>query len=155
MDFDNKSKAYGTLIAFAIIAGLFWYYSDAFSNWAMQSNPLLAMVASLLLNPSYLFLIFFLFKQYSYRGIAAGLLISFALDIVSLGHSVLKTGELPMDAVSYTYSDTTIYKLIYPAMHNQFAVFFLYVIVPVLLVYLSLRVIRRTSSFNKLTKSVI
>jgi hypothetical protein len=155
LNLDNKTRAYGTLILFGILAAVFWYFSDQFADWTSNSNPLLAMIVSIVLNPSYILLIYWLYKEYSFRGIIAGILISISIDIISLAHSIRMTGILPTDSISYSYADTQIYKIMYPMVHSSFGVFFLYVIIPTLFVYLSLRVIRKTSSFNRITKEAI
>lgn len=155
MNIDSKQKAYGTLVLVAIVSLIFWWFSDSFSIWLMNANPFLAMASSLLLNPSYLVLIYILYKQYSYRGIAAGILIALAIDISSLSHSISRFGIPPTDAALYSYSDTTIYKILPHFMHNQFGVFVLYVVIPTLLVYIALRLLRRTASFNKVVKQAI
>lgn len=152
---DNKEKAYGTLIIFGIIAYIFYIISDGFSSWTKTANPFLAMAASIILNPAYIVLIIYLWNQYEFRGLIAGLLVSISIDILSLGHSISSTGLLPQDPAFFTYADTTFFKLIIPYVQGTVAVFILYVILPVLLIYLALRIIRRTSSFNKIFKEAI
>jgi hypothetical protein len=156
---DNKKKAYGTLIVFAILALAFWYFSDTFSLWASQTNTWVVMLVSIILNPAYFVLIYWLFKEYGVRGIFSGILISLGIDIISLTHSISKIGILPTGTESlplYGYSDTLFYKAISQFLGaHPFVVFILYVVIPVLLVYLALRVIRRTSSFNRIVKEAM
>jgi hypothetical protein len=155
---SNKSRAYLTLVVFAAIAFAFWKYSDAFAAWTMTSNIWLVMVVSIVINPAYIFLIITLYHQYNWRGLLSGLIISIAIDIISLTHSILKAGVLPVDSTAsplYGYADTTFYKLMYDYIHGPTAVFILYVVIPTLLIYLALRIIRKTSSFNKIVKESI
>jgi len=155
---DNTQKAYTSLIFFAILSIVYWIFSDSFSNWSMTINPLVALLVGIILNPAYIVLLTFLFNQYSFRGLVAGFLIAISFDIISLGHSILKSGLLPTDGSTiplYTYSDTTIYKLFPAFLQNQVGVFILYVIIPVLLIYLAFRIIRRSASFNRILKEAI
>lgn len=152
---SNRERAYGTLVVIGILAFIFWKMSDSFSNWAATTNPWVAMIASILLNPVYLFLIYVLWKEYKGRGLIAGLLVSLSLDIISMGHSIDIGGLLPANSSLYTYADTTLYKIIYPLINGQTGTFVLYVLLPLALVYIALRVVRRNSSFNKIFKEAI
>lgn len=152
---DNKKKAYFTLIILGLISLAFWYYSDAFALWSSMANPWVAMIANILLNPAYLFLIIWLWDAYQIRGFLSGILISLGVDIISLAHSVHTQGIMPVDTALYSYADTTFYKLIYLYIQGPTAVFIIYVILPVALFYLALRIIRRTASFNKIVKEAI
>lgn len=155
---DNKQKAYGTLIIFGIIAYLFYIFSDGFSVWLSTTNAWLAMIVAIVLNPAYLLLIYWLYKEYDLRGIASGILISLAIDIISLTHSITNSAILPVDGTAlplYGYSDTTFFKLIMPYLHGTTALLVLYVVIPVVLMYLALRIIRRTASFNKILKEAM
>lgn len=152
---DNRKRAYLTLGIFVALALIFWYFGDSFSAWISGINPWIALVLNILINPAYLVLIYVLYTEYDGRGIFAGILISLAVDIISLTHSVSKLGgAIPTGPLS-GYSDTTFYKILYPLTHSQFAVFFLYVILPSLLVYLAFRIIRRSASFNKIFRESI
>lgn len=152
---DNREKAYGTLILFAVVAYIFYMVSDGFSLWAKTANPWIATMASIILNPAYIVLIIWLWNEYELRGLLAGLLISISVDIMSLGHSIGLNGMLPSDAAFYTYSDTTFFKIITPFFHGKTAVLILYVALPILLVYLALRIIRKNASFNKIFKEAL
>lgn len=155
---DNKEKAYATLIVFLVICVLFWYISDNFALWSSTSNLWLVLLVNILVNPAYAILIYWLYTQYDWRGIISGLLISIAIDIISIPHSISKLGLLPQSNDSlplYGYSDTTFYKLIYHHISGQTGAFILYVVIPIILFYFALRVIRRTSSFNRILKQAI
>lgn len=154
-DLNNKQRAYATLIFITILSAVFWWYSDYFSNWSMNANPFLAILVTILIHPEYLFLIYILYTQYQFRGLFSGILISIAFDIISVGHSVLRAGGLPTDPIFYTYTDTIFYKLIYGWFPGVAGPFIVYVVLPVLLVYLALRIIRRSASFNKIFKEAI
>lgn len=152
INLDSKGQAYMILLVVVAVSIAFWYYSDSYSDWSMHANPWLAMVANLVLNPAYIFLIAYLFSKYSWRGLISGLFISIAVDIASLSHSIRMDAMMPNDAAAYSYADTLLFKIFPSQFHNWFGVFLLYVLVPVLLVYLSFRIIRRTASFNKIFK---
>lgn len=156
---DNKQKAYGTLIVLVVISLIFWFFSDIFSTWAATSNAFLVMIVSILLNPAYILLIYWLYTQYSFRGIFSGILISIGIDIISLTHSISKAGTLPLSSEAYPlygYADTTLYKIISHLIgSNPAAAFILYVIIPGLLFYIALRIIRRTASFNRILKQAM
>jgi hypothetical protein len=152
---SNKEKAYTTLIIFLAISIAFWFYGDDFSNWASNNNPWLVMVVSIILNPAYAFLIYALYREYEFRGVLAGLLISIALDIVSLPHSISKIGILPSAGPLHAYTDTLFYKILGTNFPGAVGTFMLHVILPSLIVYLALRIIRRTSSFNHILKEAI
>ena len=155
---DNKKKVYLILLAFIALSLAFWYYSDIYSSWAQSANPYLVVVINLFINPAYIFLIFVLWEEYDLRGLFAGILISMAIDIISLSHSILHNGILPAGAqasVLYSYADTLIYKIIYPVVNGPVGVFVLYVVIPVTLVYIAFRLIRRTSSFVKIFREAI
>ncbi len=155
----NKTEAYLTLLVFLILSTVFWLISDSFSILVSKMNPLLALVVTILINPAYLLLIYWLYTQYKIRGLISGILISLALDIVSLLHSINFSGTLPLSVESlplYGYADTIIYKgLIQFLPPGKFTVFLLYIVVPTLIIYLSLLIIRRAKSFNRIMKEAI
>jgi len=159
LNLTNKQKAYGTLLVVIIISVISWYFSDSYSIWTSTASPWLAMLANIILNPAYIILILWLWSEYGWRGVISGFLISIAIDIVSLTHSVLKSGMLPTGITAvplFGYSDTLIYKEIIKILSaGPVAVFITYVVIPVLLVYISLRIIRRNASFNRLFKELI
>jgi len=154
---NNKTKAYGTLLIFLAFSFIFWKYSDAFTTWCSISDPLIVTIAYIVLNPAYIVLIYWLWKEYSFRGAISGLIISIAIDIMSLAHSILLDGKLVTGITPLqTYTDTTFYKIITAYIApSPFAVFLLYVIIPTALIYLALRIIRKTSSFNKIVRESI
>jgi len=155
INLDNKMRAYATLIVIAILSLIFWWYSDIFSAWCVTANPFLVILVTILIHPEYLFLIYFLYKQYSFRGFFSGILISIALDIISLGHSISRAGGLPVDASLFSYTDTSFYTMLKDLFPGVAGPFVVYVVIPVLLVYISLRIIRKTSSFNKIFREAI
>ena len=155
IDFNNKQRAYATLFIIGVVAFAFWWFSDIFSAWAVNANPFLVILVTILIHPEYLFLIYVLYRQYEFRGLFAGILISISLDIISLGHSITRAGGLPSDPVLYTYTDTTFYSLINTWFPGVAGPFIVYVLLSVLLVYLALRIIRRSASFNKIFKEAI
>jgi len=155
---DQKEKAYGTLVIFVAIAFVFYQISDSFSMWLSTMNPWIAMLITIILNPAYVILIYWLYQQYDLRGILAGFLISLAIDIISLTHSITSSGILPTDGTAlplYGYADTTIFKLIAPYINSQFTLIILYIVIPSILMYLALRIIRRNVSFNRIFKESI
>lgn len=152
---DNKTKAYGTLIVIVALAGLFWYYSDAFTAWTTTANPWLVLIVSIIINPAYIFLIYTLYKEYNVRGMLAGIFISVAIDVMSLPHSINKAGALPTDAALNGYSDTTFYKVLYNYIHGEIGSIIVYIVLIGIISYLALRIIRRTASFNKIVKQTI
>jgi ABC-type uncharacterized transport system permease subunit len=152
---DSKQKAYGTLGLFLILAFVFWQISDQFALWTSTANPWIALIVSIIINPAYAFLIYFLWKEYDFRGLIAGIIISIGVDIISLSHSIVKIGAMPTDPAFFAYADTTFFKIINPYFQGQTATFILYVIIPALLFYLALRIIRRNASFNKIFRESI
>lgn len=154
-DLNNKKRAYITLVIFGIIALAFWYYSDDFSTWSTTANPLLVILVSIVINPAYIFLIYTLYKQYNWRGLIAGILIAIYVDIISLAHSIPRIGTIPTDSALFSYSDTSIWMMINKFISGQVGTFILYVIIPVGIVYLALRIIRKTSSFNRIVRESI
>jgi len=157
--FHNKTKAYLTLTVFIVLAIIFWVASDAYALWTSQINPALSLIIGIILNPAYLFLIYWLFSEYKWRGLIAGILISIAIDVISMTHSIAQSGILPtsLEALPlYGYSDTLIYKgMISFIPTGYFAVFLLYVVIPGLLMFLSLRIIKSAASFNRIVKEAM
>jgi hypothetical protein len=158
-DIHNKTKAYLTVLIFLIFSTVFWLISDPFSLWVSKINPWLALIVTILINPAYILLIYWLYSQYKIRGLISGILISLALDIVSLMHSINFSGILPTNSESiplYGYADTIIYKgLIQFLPVGKITVFLLYIVIPTLIIYLSLRIIRRSTSFNRIVKEAM
>jgi len=158
LETNNTNRTLTIFIVVGLLSLFYWYISDTFALWTSTTNPLLALIVGILLNPAYIYLIYDLYKSYKLRGIIAGLLISISFDIISLTHSLLKVGLLPTQTESlplYGYSDLAIYKFMYPIIHGPIGVFLLYVVIPVGLIYLAFATIKRTTSFNRIFRKAL
>ena len=147
MEDDHKKSL---LIAFLIIVVGIVYYAtnNAFSQWAYsgQANPLLVILIYLFpADPIYLIVIWMFWRSKGNRGLVAAVLLTVALDILSLPHSIpsLFYGQvtsIPSDPNLAAYEDFQIMKWI--ASMSGGTVTFLddiavYIIIPAVLILIA------------------
>lgn len=161
MDKSSKIKLeiFIFLLVLAVVSFVYYFISDAISLWSVYASPWLVILVYTLLNPINWFFIYYLVKDYGLRGLASGLLIAIDVDIISLAHSILRSGGLPQGTTAsplYTLGDTAIYKgLIIPIFGTGwFGVFFMYFIFTVIIAILAALIVDHRI-FKKIINKII
>ena len=91
------------ILGFLILAIILFFYSDPLTEFISRQSPFLILILSTFISPIYLFFIYVLYKDYGWRGLIAGFLISTASDLISLPHFLLKSGAVNNSANALIY----------------------------------------------------
>ncbi|MFA6074115.1 MAG: hypothetical protein WC758_08410 [Candidatus Woesearchaeota archaeon] len=121
------------------------------------------LFASILLNPVYIGFIFLLYKQYNFKGVIGGILITTGFSIISLPHILLKNGEFSNNSFNL-FPESIFYKMI-PSFLNEnltlpligqfnFGVALVYIGISTLLVIISLMILKK-EKFRQIVGKVI
>lgn len=156
---------YGIILGFFLIANIFWYFSDAVSNWAMTANPILVTIVNFCVSPFYIGSLI-LFIELFFRGyklkrnainyariIIASIILSLALDIWTIPHSILIDYTLPNSPQVSIYFDTIFGKFLAPTLQSmgKLGTYIFYVILSTVMVIISM-IIASPAKFFGLVK---
>ncbi len=157
----NKTRE--IVIGFIILAFIFFVYSDQIVSYVSSLNPILILFLTVFLNPIYILFIYKMFQDYGIKGASAGMLISIAVDILSLPHIYTKPGTVSQDSHKLI-TDTNFWNLIpdflkfnitFPFIGNiNFAVFLLYIGITTGLIILALMIVHRKRFKEIFMKSI-
>lgn len=155
---ELKIKSTKWIIAgFVALASIFFIFSDQIVGFISTLSPIMILFVSILISPTYLLFIYFMYKSYGLRGCLGGFLISTAIDLISLPHILLKSGEFSKDSFSI-FTDTVFWGFI-PNFLKQtitlpivgqinLGVFLVYIVVSTLLIIISLMIVKK-KTFKK------
>lgn len=105
MDIKIKSAKW-MICLFAILAIIYYLYSDSIVSYISTLHPLLIILATTILSPIDILFICFLWKNYGFRGAIAGFGVSLASSIISLPHIYLMNGQYNANSYSLTTEST-------------------------------------------------
>lgn len=151
------------VIGFIIIAFIFFNYSDQIVSYVSSLNPLLILLLTVVINPIYILFIYKMYQDYNIKGVIGGLLISLAVDILSLPHIFTKQGVISPDSYKLV-SDTNFWNIIpsflkfninLPFLGNiNFGVLLLYIGITTSLVILALMITHKKKFKEIFMKSI-
>jgi len=103
------------VIGFAIISFVYWLISDALSVWASTANQLLVGITYIFLSPWYVIVLAYMwieFPEHKVRAVLAALLVIIAIELASLPHMLLISGQLPTETTSQFFLEVAMAKSI-------------------------------------------
>lgn len=152
---NEERKAYYMFLGLAIYAAIFWFYSDAISNWAVSADILGVWMVYYFSSPLVLASIFIGHeigkrKNKSLAGMVSGVLVIFALDLISIPKSLMVSCPLkiPVEPQLALFSDTSLAKALLPYVSQDICIgsfnimsALIYVAVPIIFFIISFKLL--------------
>ena len=133
---NNKLKVWLICLGGLLINIFFWLIADSYAEWSVKAPIILVFLSYYALNILNWGVItgFYFWKKW--RGVLAGFLVTIWWEIVSLPHAVSFSGKLPVDSQLYSTLDVLTMRML-PFLNGRIGIVFLYVIFPILFLFLS------------------